>query len=454
MAHEANKVDLASLLQLQMTAAINTSRVGKECNIKLLDAKTFGGTVMGGVDPPLFGSKKQAKKWSTAVGEIRRRNRMDLSMTRTADIANSGTVTGNRPLTKLPTLRRAGSQDAAGNEREKIPTLRMAGSQDAGTATQSDLSESEVQKAVGAALGENTSEAADTAEATDFAPASQAEATELPPAFGTTSKIPTVADKEKATKLHQGSNTAEDAAHVTESFSASGQNSTPTHGANRSGMEGPPGDSAELVDTPEPQCPRTRGPGRLKQNQPPQPAKKVDLPPAEPINKGHNHPQDGWTFEEGVEKEYGVSRNSLNANGITKARLDNMKVVMSTYPALVRVVQQKMDLIQASNVDMPEGFWAGQVADEVRGVPFPLQKPWMENDTFQKWYRRLAAPQPEVFEFCQLYFLAKDTAFRGETDRKRSAMLYKEKMKDDVKPKRVVRCAVHAKREHCIPLGK
>ena len=127
-AHEANKVDLASLLQLQMTAAINTSRVGKECNIKLLDAKSFGGTVMGGVDPPLFGSKKQAKKWSTAVGEIRRRNRMDLSMTRTADIANSGTVTGNRPVTKLPTLFRAGSQNA------------MAGLQDAGTATQSDLS--------------------------------------------------------------------------------------------------------------------------------------------------------------------------------------------------------------------------------------------------------------------------------------------------------------------------
>ena len=79
----------------------------------------------------------------------------------------------------------------------------------------------------------------------------------------------------------------------------------------------------------------------------------------------------------------------------------------------------------------------------------------MENDTFQKWYRRLAAPQPEeVFEFCQLYFLGKEMACRGETHRKRSAMLYNEKMKDDMKPKRVVRCAVHAKLEHCIPLGK
>ena len=146
--------------------------------------------------------------------------------------------------------------------------------------------------------------------------------------------------------------------------------------------------------------------------------------------------------------------NILRAHRITRAHLDNMKVVMSTYPALMHVVQQKMDLIQASNVDKPEGFWAGQVADEVRGVPFPSQKAWMENVTFQNWYRRLAGPQPAVLEFCQLHFLAKDTACRGEKDRKRSAMLYKEKMKDDMKPRRVVRCAVHAKREHCIPLGK
>jgi hypothetical protein len=223
-------------------------------------------------------------------------------------------------------------------------------------------------------------------------------------------------------------------------------------------MEGPPGDSADLVDTPEPQCPsRTRGPGRLK---PPQPAKKVHRPPPEPINKGHQLPQDGWTFEEGVEKEYGVSRNSLNANRIAKARVNNMKVVMSTYPALVRVVQQKMDQIEASNVGKPEHFWAAQVADEVRGVPFPLQKTWMDNDTYRAWYKRLAKPQSTVFNVCELFFLARDTALRSKKDRARSAMLYDKKMKNDMKPMRVVRCAVHAndaaegKMGPCIPLGK
>jgi hypothetical protein len=154
--------------------------------------------------------------------------------------------------------------------------------------------------------------------------------------------------------------------------------------------------------------------GRLKKNQQPQPAKKVNLLPTEPINsKGHHLPRDGWTFKEGVEKEYGISRNILNANGITKARLDNMKVVMSTYPALVHVVKQKMDQIQASNVDKPEQFWADQVADEVSGVPFPLQKTWKDNDAFQDWYQRLAAPQWTVLDVCQLYFLAKEARHTG-----------------------------------------
>ena len=43
-AHEANKVELASLIQLQMTAAMNVLRVGREYNMKLLDAKSFAGT--------------------------------------------------------------------------------------------------------------------------------------------------------------------------------------------------------------------------------------------------------------------------------------------------------------------------------------------------------------------------------------------------------------------------
>ena len=218
-------------------------------------------------------------------------------------------------------------------------------------------------------------------------------------------------------------------------------------------MEGPPGDSAVLVDTPEPQCPRPRVPGKLKRNQPPPPAKKVDPPPPEPIKKG-------WTFKEGLVTEYGVSRKCLNAHGITKARVDNMKVVMSSYPGLVRVLQQKMDQIQASNDGKPEHLWAAQVADEVRGVPFPLQKTWMDNDKFEKWYHRLGAPPSNVDNECKLYRLAKDTARRSIQDRKRSAMLYEKKMKNDMTPMRVVRCAVHAndaeegKMGPCIPLGK
>jgi hypothetical protein len=99
--------------------------------------------------------------------------------------------------------------------------------------------------------------------------------------------------------------------------------------------------------------------------------------------------------------------------------------------------------------------WAEQVADEIRGVPFPSQKNWMENEDFQKWYRRLAKPQPVVQDRCELYYLSKDIASRREKDRKRSAMLYSKKMKEEMKPMEVLRCAVHgAEKEVCIPISK
>jgi hypothetical protein len=513
MAYEVNKTDLASLLQLQLTAALNTSQlVGKDCNSKLLEANTFGnlvkrGTVMGGVEPSLFGSKKQTKKWGTAVTEIRKRGPLDLSMTRTADMANLGTVTRSLPMQKMPPIRMAASQDA-GREHEL---------QD----TELDLQDTEFQQVQMAALGPpiivNQGMVNDTGVATELPPASTtsntptvgdkekatelhqgsntrkaaatAEATELPPA-SSTSKTPTVGDKEKATELPQGSNTteardfppkapttAEDATHVPQSVSASSQNSTPAHGTKRKGMEGRPGHSADLVDTPEQQatelpaasstsktptvrdkekatelpqgsntaeardfppkapttaedaadvlpkaptttedaadfppkapttaevatdvqqsvsassqnstpthgtkrkgmeglvdtpeqqCPGTRA-GRLKKNQT-RPSKKANLPPPEPSKKGDHPPWVDWTDEEGMETEYGISRITLKVHGITKAHLDNLKDVMSTYPALKKVVQHNMDQIKLSYGDNAHAGWAEQVADEVRGV--------------------------------------------------------------------------------------
>ena len=385
--HEANQEQLARLVALQMSASVNSLRVGKKCNTKLLDAKTFDGTVMGGVDPPLFGSKRQAKKWSTAVGEIRRRKWVNLSMLETADVANSGTVTGNRPLPTVQTQQRMEGLQNATEERETMPTVRMAGSQSTGPVTQSHLTESELQKAVRAAMGEDTKQAPNTAESTDFGPTVTPSVVTLNPLVGSTSEdtvfaespkpndalpadpaappsvarlhplgtpsvvtlnplvgstsedtvfaespkpndglpadpvvSPSVArldplgDMTSAEDAHAAENRyphtpAEDAAYVTQSYSVSGQSSTPTHGAKSSGMKGPPGDSADLLDTPEPQLPKKRGPGRLKRNQPDQPAKKVDTPPPKPTKKAH----DGWTFKEGKEQEYGVSRNCLNA---------------------------------------------------------------------------------------------------------------------------------------------
>jgi hypothetical protein len=102
------------------------------------------------------------------------------------------------------------------------------------------------------------------------------------------------------------------------------------------------------------------------------------------------------------------------------------------------------------------------VADEIRGVPFPLQNTWMDNAMFKKWYQTgLASTQmwtkPDA---CDLYFLAKDTALRSKKNRERSAMLYENKMKNDMEPKRVETCAVHpnhtgpGKMGPWIPLGK
>ena len=116
-----------------------------------------------------------------------------------------------------------------------------------------------------------------------------------------------------------------------------------------------------------------------------------------------------------------------------------------------------MDQIQASNVGKHEQLWASQVADEVRGVPFPLQKTWRDNDNYREWYKRLAQPQSIVYDVCQLYFFAKDTAARSKDHRDRSRLLYEKKMENDMKPMRVVTCANHpndAEMGPCIPLGK
>ena len=134
--------------------------------------------------------------------------------------------------------------------------------------------------------------------------------------------------------------------------------------------------------------------------------------------------------------------------------MENMKIVMSAYPGLVRVFDQKMEHIQGSNEGKPERLWAAEVADEIRGVPFPMQKTWMDNEKFKKWYERLGKPPSNVKKDCNLFRLAKETARRSIANRNRSSMLYEKKMENDMTPMRVVGCAVHANDEPCIPLGK
>jgi hypothetical protein len=223
---------------------------------------------------------------------------------------------------------------------------------------------------------------------------------------------------------------------------------TPAHSTSRKRSEVSPGDCSDLMDTPELQIPKMKGDKILQKD-----GQQHSVRPV-PMRSDQLY-QDEWTEEEGKQKEYGVERCILKKYGAGKVHVENLKRVMSTYPALKEVIKHNMEEINERLINNT-AEWAEKVAEEIRGVPLSKET-LMEKNELGNWFQeRIMCSQGPIPESCQYTFLAQNAALLSKAQQQRSAKLYQKKMGEDIKPMEFMQCGVHlnGKGGHCLPMSK
>jgi hypothetical protein len=224
--------------------------------------------------------------------------------------------------------------------------------------------------------------------------------------------------------------------------------STPVHSTSRKRSVESPGDDSDLMDTPELQLPKMKGNKKLQKNAKENPVRPVPM-------RSDEHCVDEWTNEEGKQKEYGIERNILRRYGTQKIHVENLKRVMSTYPALKEVMDHKMNEINDLFVNSAQER-AERVAEEIRGVPLSKET-LLEKKELGLWFHdTIACPQTNVPECCQYSVLAQHAFSLSKEQQQRSAKLYQQKMEEDSKPMKFMQCGAHenGKDRHCLPMSK
>jgi hypothetical protein len=202
------------------------------------------------------------------------------------------------------------------------------------------------------------------------------------------------------------------------------------------------------MDTPELQLLRMKGHKKLQENGKENPVRPVPMREDEPG-------VDEWTDEEGKQKEYGIERYVLARYGAKKIHVENLKCVMSTYPALKEVINHNMNEIHERFVNNAQER-AERVAEEIRGVPLSKEM-LMEKKELAQWFHdTIACPQTNIPEWCQYTVLAQNAFSLSKEQKQRSAKLYQKKMEEDAKPMEFMQCGAHVKGKdrHCLPMSE